>query len=55
MHQILSTYFREELKQRIWGRGSVLEKPHRVLLGYNVKHVYYIQVFIILNNNTVDP
>ena len=35
MHQILlSRYFREELKQRIWGRGSVLGRPHRVLLCY---------------------
>ena len=35
MHQILlSRYFREELQQRIWGRGSVLGRPRRVLLGY---------------------
>ena len=34
MHQmLLSRYFREELKQRIWGNGSVLGRSHRVLLG----------------------
>ena len=37
MHEILlSGYFREELQQRIWGRGSVLGRPQRVLLGYRV-------------------
>ena len=36
MHEILlSGYFREELQQRIWGRGSVPERPHRVLLSYS--------------------
>ena len=35
MHQmLLSRYFREELQQRIWGGGSVLGRPRRVLLGY---------------------
>ena len=33
MHQIpLSRYFREELKQRVWGRTLCPGRPHRVLL-----------------------
>ena len=39
MHQILlSRYFREELKQRIWGR-PVPGRPHGVLLGYTATHI----------------
>ena len=34
MHQILlSRYFRQELKQRIWERGLSPGRPHGVLLG----------------------
>ena len=29
-------YFREKLKQRIWGRGSVPGRPYGVLLGYKM-------------------
>ena len=41
MHQILlPRYFREELKQRIWGKdlsweGLALGSPHKVLLSYH--------------------
>ena len=35
LHQILlSRYFREEIKQRIWERGLPWGRPHGVLLGY---------------------
>ena len=34
-HQILlSRYFREELRRRIWGRVCPGRAPQRVLLGY---------------------
>lgn len=40
-----SRYFREELQQRIWGRGSSWEDPHRVLLSYSSGSFFFFFSF----------
>ena len=48
-----SRYFREELQQRICGRGSSWEDPHRVLLSYSYGSFFFFSLFWLVLSSSL--